>query len=118
MYWPGMNNDINDAVSKCARCQMARNNQQREPLMPSEVPARPWQIVAADLLYCNNTNFLVVIDYFSEFIEMEELEIDTLSSTIIRKLAKIFAVHGIPEKLLTDNGPQLSSHLFKAFEVE
>ena len=41
MYWPGMNNDINDAVSKCARCQMARNNQQREPLMSREVSARP-----------------------------------------------------------------------------
>lgn len=94
MYSPGMNNDTNDAVSNCTKCQMARNYQHREPLVPSKVPA-------TNLLYCNNTYFLAVIDYFSDFIKIEELEIDTLR-----------------EKLLTDNGSQFSSHLFKVFKVK
>ena len=115
MYWPGMNDKITDVVNKCAVCQSARNRQQREPLKPSEIPEGPWRVVAADLLQCVDSKFLVVVDYYSDFIEIEELKNNTLSTTVIESLAKMFAVHGIPEKLLTDNGPQFISQQFKDF---
>ena len=42
MYWPGMNAQIEDIVSKCHICQTHRNQQPKEPMKPSEVGAF-WQ---------------------------------------------------------------------------
>ena len=110
-----MNARIEDIVSKCPDCQENRREQLKEPMMPSEIPTRPWQIVAADLLQCLNRDFIVVIDYYSDFIEVEELKENTHSATTIEALAKMFALHGKPDKLITDNGPQFRSHLFAKF---
>jgi len=115
MYWPGMNSQIEETVSQCAQCQEKRNRQVKEPLLPSEVPARAWQTIAADLLKCVGSDFLVVSDYYSEYVIVEELNIDTLSATVIDVLSKVFSVQGVPEKLLTDNGPQFISMKFKNF---
>ena len=115
MFWPGMNAQIEETVSQCEKCQERRNQQIKEPMIPSEVPERAWQTVAADLLKCVNSDFLVLSDYYSEFIVVEELKIDTTSSTVIETLSKIFSIHGIPDKLLTDNGPQFISTKFKEF---
>ena len=57
----------------------------------------------------------MVIDYYSDFVEVEELQNNTYSITVIEKLAKMLAEHGKPEKLLTDNGPQFQSNLFAKF---
>ena len=118
VYWPGMNSQIEDMISNCSTCQEKRRCQQKEPLMPSEVPTGPWKILATDLLYCNGTTYLVTIDYYSEYIDVEELKDDSYSSTVVERLAKLFSMHGIPEKLLSDNGPQFSSHHFAQFATE
>ena len=115
VYWPGMNSQIEETVSKCAECQENRNQQSKETLIPSEIPRRPFQIVAVDLLQSVGSNFLVLVDYYSDFIEVEELSVNTHSVTVIEKLARIFAAHGRPEKLITDNGPQFRSNQFTEF---
>ena len=79
MYWPGMNAQIEDIVSKCHICQTHCNQQPKEPMKPSEVPTAPWSILAADLLDCNGVMYLVVINYYFEFIEVEALREDTKS---------------------------------------
>ena len=49
-------------------------------------------------------------------------EIDTLrdlsSKIVIKKMKRHFAVHGIPESLLTDNGTQFVSKEFQLFAEE
>lgn len=115
VYWPAMNKDIEEKVSQCRECQELRNYQQKENLKPSQVPARPWEVVASDLLYCEGRYYLVTVDYYSEYIDCEEMNNGTQSQKVIEILSKLFAVHGIPDKLLTDNGPQFSSYLFKQF---
>ena len=42
----------------------------------------------------------------------------TTSTAIINKLRAIFARHGIPEKLVSDNGPQSSAQEFADFAKE
>lgn len=118
VFWPGMNSQIEDVISKCQECQENKKQQQKEPLLPLPIPSRPWEVVAADLLYCCEKNWLVVTDYYSDFIEVEAMEENTHSTTVIEKLARIFAVHGKPSKLLTDNGPQFKSHQFHQFADE
>jgi transposase InsO family protein len=118
MYWSGMNKQIEDTVSRCAVCQSRRNQQQKEPLMPTEAPKGPWNIISADLLNCIGSNFLVVVDHYSEFIEVDKLQPDTTSKRVIESFKRIFAVHGIPDVLRTDNGPQFRSGEFAKFAEE
>lgn len=52
-----------------------------------------------------------------QLLELERLR-STTSTAVIRKLKAIFARHGVPEKIISDNGPQYSSHDFKDFAVQ
>lgn len=115
LYWPKMNQQIEEIVSKCSVCQRHRHYQPKEPLKHSEVPTTPWSVVATDLFDCLGSKYVVVVDYYSEFFEIEKLEPDSTSATVIENISKIFSVHGIPDKVISDNGPQYSGHEFSKF---
>lgn len=59
-------------------------------------------------------NYLLVIDYYSNFIEVDQLS-NTTSKQIIEKLKKQFATFGIPRQIISDGGPQYSSSEFASF---
>jgi hypothetical protein len=70
LYWPNMANDIDDTISSCRVCLTHRPVQQKETLMPHDVPDRPGQKIAADIMYFKNKDYLVVIDYYSKYLEI------------------------------------------------
>ena len=57
---------------------------------------------------------MLVVDYYSRFIEIARLD-RTTSEEIILQTKKIFARYGIPEVVVSDNGPQYSSEAYAAF---
>ncbi len=116
VWWPGMSVHISQLVERCSVCAQHRNAWS-EPLLPTPIPERPWQRVGTDLFFWEKENYLLVVDYFSRYIEVARLKIST-SSTIISALKEVFCRHGIPETVESDNGPQYSSVLFKAFATE
>ena len=109
-----MNAEIRDFVSQCSVCNTLRPEQCREELKPHELPTRPWSKVGTDLFTFDGKNYIVTVDYYSNFIEMDKLS-DTTSKTAIETLKKQFARHGIPDILVSDNGPQYSSDEFRQF---
>ena len=74
-------------------------------MIPSVVPDRPWQVIGTDICYVKKRPYLIVVDYFSKFIEVNYL-VSLASSETIRALKSVFARHGIPEVVRSDNGPQ------------
>ena len=114
LYWPGMTGDIKNYVSTCEACREYEQGQRKETLTSHEVPSRPWQFAAADLFELNGKSYLVTVDYFSDFLELDHLR-STSSVYVIKKLKGHFARHGIPEQLVTDNGPQFVSRDFLKF---
>lgn len=104
MYWPGMNRDVENVVAKCAVCNAHRNQQAGEPLLPHAVPQRPWTKLGADIFTFMRKDYLLVVDYYSKYIEMALLE-DKTASCIIVHLKSIFARFGIPLELIADNMP-------------
>ena len=66
-----------------------------------------------DLFLLEDEQYLIVVDYYSRYFELERMS-TTLhtSSAIVNKLEAIFARHGVPEKLISDNGPQFSAQEF------
>ena len=113
-FWPGMSAQLKELIDKCSICQSIKPEQASEPLQPHPVPNRPWQRVASDLFIFENRNYLVLVDYFSNFIELDYLP-DTSSLTVIRKLKMHFARHGVPDCLVSDNGPQYIASEFRRF---
>lgn len=114
VYWIGMNRDITDMVAKCHTCMDVRNKNPKEPLNPTPIPEGPWQVLGSDLFTLNNEDYLIVVDYYSKFFEVVKLE-NTRSKTVITHMKSMFARHGIPYEVRSDNGPQYSSREFKDF---
>ena len=85
-----------------------------EPMIPSDVLELPWQTVGSDLFELNDSNYLLVVDYLSAFVEIAKLN-NTSSASIVNNLKSISARNGIPEIVVTDNGPQYLSQTFSAF---
>ena len=67
-----------------------------------------------DLFNLNGTNYIVVTDYFSRYLEVVKLT-TTISASVISVLKSVFSRYGIPETVRSDNGPQYSSQEFHDF---
>ena len=114
IYWPNMNADMKDYISKCSVCRSTSDCQQKETMMPHDIPDRPWAKVGVDLFSLNNRDYLITVDYYSNFWEVDNLS-STESISVIRKLKAHFARYGIPDVVMSDNGPQFSSERFAKF---
>lgn len=62
----------------------------------------------------NGENYIVTVDYYSRFFELDRLN-STTSAAVIHKLKAAFARHGIAETVVSDNGPQYASKEFELF---
>ena len=114
IYWPGMNKDVEDYVSKCTVCSSQPVQQRKEPLICHELPNRPWEKIAVDLFDLNGTEFVVTVDYYSSFFEVDKLRTKT-AEEVVKKLKAHLARHGIPDQLVSDNGQPFSSAKFQEF---
>ena len=113
VWWSGLSQHLKKFIQNCPQC--ARDYRpNKEPLIPSIIPDYPWQQVAADLFQLKGADYLVIVDYFFRYPEVHKLT-TTTSQGIINSLKTVFARHGIPETLRTDNGPQFSSQQFAEF---
>ena len=116
MFWPGMSQQIADVVSRCPTCSTFKRKNQKEPMIGHEIPIRPWQKIGTDLFEIGNDNFIVLVDYFSNFIEVKKLS-TTKSAAIITYCKEQFARYGIPDEIVSDNGPQYTSFEFCQFMI-
>ena len=104
-YWPGMNNQIEETIEKCAECIRHQASKTAESLQPHPVPTRPWEKIGSDLFELRGQQYIVVTDYYSQWPEVYELK-EIKSKQIIAVMKDAFARHGIPNQLVSDNGPQ------------
>ncbi|KAJ8352691.1 hypothetical protein SKAU_G00241670 [Synaphobranchus kaupii] len=117
IWWPGIGNDVRELIQSCRHCDINRPSQHKEPLLTTPLPELPWQKIGADLCEYNGHNYLVIVDYFSRWLEILNLP-KTTSESVIEKMKSTFSRWGIPEEVRTDNGPQFSAELFKNFAAE
>ena len=116
VWWPGITRQLEQMIIHCPECSKL-STAPRQPLMPTPLPRYPWERVATDLFEQKGITYLLVIDYFSRYIEVQSLT-STTSASIIRSLKSIFARHGLPTTVMSDNGPQYSSQEFSSFAKE
>ena len=101
-------------VENCSHCQIGRSTQRSEPLMTAPLPDRAWSHLAADLCELKGKKYLVVIEYYSRYLEIAHLT-TTTSQAVILQFKDMFARWGLCDKITTDNGAQFSSDEFRQF---
>ena len=96
--------DIENTVAHCNTCQIHQPAPVQAPIHSWEYPNRPWARVHVDHAgpFLGKT-FLLLIDAHSKWLEVHMFA-STSSSVTINKLRDFFAIHGIPEQLVSDNG--------------
>lgn len=115
VWWPNIDSAIEDLISKCKHCISAKKNPPHSPLHPWEWPTKPWQRIHIDFAGpIANLNLLLLVDAHSKWPEIIPMRSTTAKATIFQ-LKLIFARFGLPERIVTDNGPQFSSDEFKDF---
>jgi len=103
VYWPDINQDIENTVGRCPTCNMFRNRQTAEPLTPHLVPFKAYQKFGADIFKLHGNDYLLIVDYFSKYPEYVQLAKKRLSSlTTIHSTA-------LPCTSLLRNGDSRSS---------
>lgn len=116
LYWPNITKDIETMISKCSVCLKHCNKNAKEPMKLRQLPSRPWQFIASDIFEFQGNSYLVVIDYYSKYIEASLLKNKT-SRKVIKKLKSIFSRNGIPDALFSDNMPY-NSYEMRMFAIE
>ena len=113
VWFPGMDEQVRTELEHCLACQATAQPNHPEPIKTAPMPNRPWDKVKIDFYGPLPTGqyILVVIDCYSRFPEIEILA-TTSAQKVIPKLDSIFARHGIPSHLTSDNGPPFQSHEF------
>ena len=107
--WPGLDKDIEDVAKSCVPCQSVKQAPAAAPLHPWIWPARPWQRVHIDFAgpFLGKMYFLA-IDAHSKWPEIFEMT-STTTSKVVEVLRHLFASYGLPEQIVSDNGPQFTS---------
>ena len=111
-----MSADIENYVLECSICMQHRPTNQKEKLLPHEVPAYPWQKLGADIFTIGSVDYLLVVDYFSKYPEVARLKSKD-APEVIKKLKEMFSRQGIPSRLSSDNVP-FNSRKMKLFARE
>ena len=114
LYWPGMNRDIENSIAQCNVCNSQAREQTKEPMICHEIPTRLWEKIALDLFQLNGRDYMVTVDYYSNFFEVDTLTTKT-AVEVIKKLKAHLARHGIPDQVISDNGQPFASDSFHEF---
>ena len=115
IWWPKMDATIEDTVKQCQTCQESRPSPPSAPLHPWEWPSQPWSRIHLD--YAGpflGSMYLILVDAHSKWMDVHPMQSITSAKTI-EKLRIIFANHGLPHKVVTDNGPSFTSAEFRDF---
>ena len=94
-------------------CQIWKTSHHKTNVISSD-SHKALAICFQDIFQLGQKQFLITIDHYNDFYELDELS-NTLSAAVVNHTKAYFASHGIPAHCLTDNGPQFISNEYKLF---
>ncbi|XP_049267997.1 uncharacterized protein K02A2.6-like [Rhipicephalus sanguineus] len=115
VWWSSLDEDITAAVRQCQVCQEHQRVARPVEMTPWPFPDRPWSRLHIDFAGPLKSRYLlIVIDAFSKWIEAMPISTPSAEATI-PCLRVMFATHGLPDVVVSDNGPAFVSEEFKNF---
>ncbi|UYV60875.1 K02A2.6-like, partial [Cordylochernes scorpioides] len=113
-WWPNLDTQIEFLVNKCRSCQQSQDGPNKGKWQPWRWSTRPWQRIHIDFANKENINLLIVVDSHSKWIEAIPMR-ETTTRKTIEQLRRLFSSYGLPEELVSDNGPQFTGSEMKGF---
>lgn len=115
VWWPLIDKDIEQSVLQCHLCQQQQAAPPVTPLQPWKWLSQPWVRLHMDFAGpFEGKMILVVIDSHSKWIKAYPTD-SSMSIKVIEMSRTLFSQFGIPEVLVTDNGPCFVSEEFETF---
>ncbi|KAL1458772.1 hypothetical protein WDU94_008888 [Cyamophila willieti] len=114
IFWPRIWDEIKITCQNCQVCIKYKPNNQKEPLLPHELPSYAWEKIGVDLFEFNKKKYLLLVDYYSKFFELSILN-NSNSHSIITQFKSVFSRQGIPKQIVSDRGPPFDSMELRQF---
>ena len=115
IWWPKLDTDLEILAKSCNNCIAFSKAPPKTPLHQWEWPDKPWDRIHIDFAGpFLGKMFLILVDSHSKWIDVSIMNSIDAEHTV-NELRKIFATHGLPNKIVSDNGPTFISKTFKDF---
>ena len=119
-YWPGWRHEVRQAQRRCEACARYKKPQNpRQGQLQPMVVGEPWERIGIDITGPHltsargNSYILTVIDHFSKWVELFPIRNQEASTVAKILVDRIICQHGCPIQILTDQGPNFESDLFR-----
>ncbi len=113
LWYPGLDADIEEIVNGCDICLAMRNDPPSAPLYAWKSSGKIWERIHIDFAEFERMYYLIIVCANSKWLEVIMMNSITISKTN-RALRSKFAQFGIPEEVVSDNGPQLTIKILES----
>ena len=96
VYWPNINKDTECLVKTCDLCQEHSHRNNRDVILPREIPIQAWTTIQMDLFTLEGHTFLLVVDMTSRFSVVRILNTETTKS-VLNALKGVYCNFGLPK---------------------
>ena len=119
VWWPGIHKEAETFCKSCHGCQVVSRPNGPESLYMTELAQGPWQDIAIDFMgpLPSGDYVFAVTDYYSRYVEINISKRNT-AEVAISSLENMFATHGLPVTVISDNGPHFVAESFEIFLQE
>ena len=126
-YWPTLRRDVETFVRQCLVCQKVKFDRQKAPglLQPLPIPDKPWESIAMDFVFdlprtqTGNDGIWTIICRFSKqahFIPVrKKIKPDQMARLF---MCNIFKYHGMPQSIVSDRDPRMTSLFWRGMFVQ
>ena len=115
VWWSGIDKELEALVKSCPDCAAVKQMPAKAPLHPWSWPTKPWERIHLDFAGpFMGKSLLIIVDAYSKWSEVIEMS-STTTAKMITVLRQVFSSYGLPEQIVSDNGPQFSSSEFSEF---
>lgn len=120
-YWPGMGKEIREYVLSCDLCKNIKDttHAKRTPMGSPKEASRPWEVISIDFVgdfprsKKGNKAILTVSDWFSKYVLAFPMKSQNARAVVNFLEDSVFNVFGVPATIITDNGSQFKSGIFR-----
>ena len=122
-WWPTLDSDTREfvAASDICSCIKASHRPPAGLLWPLPIPGRPWSDIALDFVtglptFRGNNTIMTVVDRFSKMVHFVALpKLPSTAEMADLLVSHVVRLHGIPQNIVSDRGPQFTSGVWRAF---